>query len=90
MEPIKVGSIVCLISGGPEMTVTEFVPDTPAPANIPGSDAKPARATCMWFCKDEAVHQHPCVATFPPAALEILSTPEDRAEKKKPHHAKDK
>lgn len=89
MEPLKVGTVVNLISGSPDMTVTEVTPGTPAPANVPGSAPTPESVTCMWFCggdssKDEYYGEaafHPHSAKFPPAALEVVSTPEERAEK---------
>lgn len=57
---LKVGSIVTLKSGGPDMTIVVY------PAFNSMGDKDPSKAKCSWFINGE-----PKFEIFPIAALEL-------------------
>lgn len=60
-ENFKVGAVVALKSGGPEMTVVIY------PAYNSMGNPDPSKAKCSWFINGEPKYE-----TFPIGALEVV------------------
>lgn len=55
-QKFKIGDVVCLKSGGPDMTVSEFgeMPDF----TIGGKETFNGYVVCQWFAKDDIKQAH--------------------------------